>query len=120
MSAIRLSKTESWVVAGWVFDYLAVKVVERSGAESAVGAAFQKALDNNLRYVSVAVLSPENQRDFARVVAEVYGSLLKAERAAFATPEGYEGLKARIGELVEMITALPEAAKSRPLGPDHK
>ena len=109
MAGIKINDHKSWIIARWVFHDLADRVGARREENSPVRSAFDFAVKSGLLWFSIEGWKPEEQRDLAKVVGEIYEELTKADVNQFATREGYDGLKARVSELVEMLSSIGSA-----------
>ena len=102
MSAITILPQKDWVVPKWIFSYLSEAVLSRLPNNSVITSIVNKAIIDGSNWFSVQQLEKEDRTLFFQLVRDIYDDIEKSGPARFSTVEGYESLKRRIGELVDL------------------
>lgn len=103
MGAIHVIDKKQWVVARWVFRYLAEALSVRQPRDSKIRNAIENALRDGSYWFSIEQLNPSDKHLFRQLVGEIYDELSRKDASEFATVQGYEGLKKHLGELFELL-----------------
>ena len=103
MAGIRLSETEDWIVARWVYEYFIGKISCLVIPTSLTLQRLHQSQTDGTMFTTFADVSTAERQMFYDAVLQVHRDVNSRGSAVFKSPEAFPGFMKRIEDLIELM-----------------
>jgi hypothetical protein len=103
---IRISKTQSWTAAGWVFRHVLRQTIPllQPTNERLIAELSDALLEGHLEFVDLSDGSDDEKRAFLAALQQGFAKTQTEGSESFAEPTFYPGFIARFKELIDLVS----------------